>query len=77
MPRDDLDHRLFERNLVDLHKTRWAMRAGELLLLVQAEKAKPHPDADRLATLIAEQRDWQRQRHNVDLTRRAFRDSND
>ena len=77
MPRDDLDRRLFERNLVYLHKTRWAMYAGELRSLVQAEKAKPHPDVSRLATLIAEQRDWQRQRYNVDLTRRAFHDSDD
>lgn len=77
MSSDDLDRRLFERNLAYLHKTRWAMRAAELRLLVQAEKAKPHPDAAHLAALIAEQRDWQRQRHNVDVTRRALRDTRD
>lgn len=68
---------LIERHIAWLHKARWAMRASELRTLIQAERAKSHPDSRRLADLLNQQQDWQRQRHNVDLTRHALLDPHD
>lgn len=63
---------LIERNLVALHKAQWVKRDHALSLLIQAEQAKTHPDADRLLALIAEQHDWHTQRFNPDVTRRTL-----
>lgn len=66
---------LIESFLPELHATRWMQQALEIQTRIRAEEAKPHPDADILASLRAELQAWSVQRFNVESTRQTLLDN--